>query len=67
MTRIKFAIIWGALYAVLVAFVTCFIAWGVPDFAAMPVVDRFFALILYAGGAAMWSLWGASIWWDFYK
>jgi len=45
MTRIKFAIIWGALYAVLVAAVTCFIAWGVPDFGARPVVDRIGALV----------------------
>jgi hypothetical protein len=67
MTRIKFAIIWGALYAVLVAAVTCFIAWGVPDFGAMPAVDRLGVLFVYVGGAAMWSLWGASVWWDFYK
>ena len=67
MTRIMFAIIWGALYAVLVAASTCFVAWGVPDFAVMTAMDRFFSLFFYAGGAAMWCLWGASIWWEFYK
>ena len=62
MKLITFATIWTALYAVLVAAIACFIAWGVPDVTAWDAEDRAKFLFLAIPGALPWVAIGAGVW-----
>ena len=62
MTKIIFAIFWTALYAVLLAAIGCFIAWGVPDVTAWDAGDRAAFLFITACGFWFWGVLGLAVW-----